>query len=110
MGIERRPRFQVPVADTSTPFDITLAVTATAEDAAVVPVGKRGRNISIVNEGPGSVAIAFDATALVTDLLLEDGDAYDDINLDINTNVSFINVTPTNTPRVRGILWSGNPV
>ncbi len=107
MPINPRPVLTTPVSDTSTPFDVTLAVTATAEDLVTVPAQKKGRAVSLVNEGPGEVAIAFDATATVADLLLGEGDAYDEHNLEISTNVSFINVTPTETPRVHGILWSG---
>lgn len=110
MPIRRKPKFDVPIADTSTPFDVTLAVAATAEDLVSVPANKKGRAVSLVNEGPGTVAIAFDATAIVTDLLLEEGDAYDEHDLEIATKLSFINVTAAATPRVRGILWSGDPV
>ncbi|KKN60388.1 hypothetical protein LCGC14_0532220 [marine sediment metagenome] len=97
-----------PSADTSTPFDVTLAVTATAEDLVSVPALKKGRAVSLVNEGPGEVAIAFDATATTSDLFLEEGDAYDEHDLEVSTNISFINVTTGQTPRVRGILWSGD--
>ncbi len=90
--------------DTNTPFDVTLSVAATAEDFATVPVLKKGRSISLVNEGPGAVAIAFDATAVIGDLLLEEGDQYDEHRLEIATAISFINVTPAQQPRVRGIL------
>jgi hypothetical protein len=95
-------------ADTSTPFDETLTTPATAEDLVTVPSQKNGRVISLVNEGPGDVALAFDATAVVGDLLLLEGDAYDEHDLEIGTKVSFINVTTGQSPRVRGILWSGD--
>ncbi len=108
MPINPKPKFVFPFADTSTPFDETLAVAATAEDLVAVPGSKKGRVLSLVNEGPGDVAIAFDATATVTDLLLLEGDAYDEHDLEIITNISFINVTVGQTPRVRGILWSGD--
>lgn len=109
MAINPRPVFRTPVADTDTPFDVALAIAATAEDLATVPVNKKGRSVSLVNEGPGDVAIAFDSTALVTDLLLEEGDAYDEHDLELSTKLSFINVTAGQTPRVRGVLWSGDP-
>ena len=108
MPITPRPFLTVPTADTFTPFDVTLAIAATAEDLITVPAGKKGRLISLVNEGPGEVALAFDATATITDLLLGEGDAYDEHNLEITTNVSFINVTASETPRVHGVLWSGD--
>ncbi len=108
MPINPRPTFNFPFADTSTPFDVTLAVPDTAEDLVTVPGGKKGRAISLVNEGPGTVAIAFDVTAIVTDLVLEPGDTYDDQNLEIATKLSFINVTAAVSPRVHGILWSGD--
>lgn len=108
MPIRPGVRVIVPLSDTSTPFDVTLTTPATAEDLVAVPANKEGRIVSLVNEGPGSVAIAFDATATITDLLLEEGDAYDERDVEIATNISFINVSGTN-PRVRGILWSGDP-
>ncbi|KKN83836.1 hypothetical protein LCGC14_0294890 [marine sediment metagenome] len=108
MTIKPRPVFTFPFADTATPFDVTLTTPATAEDLVLVPSTKKGRVLSLVNEGPGAVALAFDATAVVTDLLLEEGDAYDEQNLEISTNVSFINVTASQSPRIRGILWSGD--
>jgi hypothetical protein len=109
MALNPRPVFKTPVADTPTPFDETLTTPATAEDLVTVPGGKKGRAVSFVNAGPGDVAIAFDATAVITDLLLEEGDAYDEHDLEIDTKLSFINVTTGQNPRVRGILWSGDP-
>lgn len=61
MPITPRPTFTSPVADTSTPFDVTLTISDTAEDLVTVPALKEGRIVSLVNEGPGDVAIAFDA-------------------------------------------------
>jgi len=94
-------------ADTATPFDNTLGVVDTAEDLVAVPVLKKGRAISLINDGPGDVALAFDATATLTGLVLHEGEAYSDNGLEISTKVSFINVTPANLPVVRGVLWSG---
>lgn len=108
MPLTPRPVLAEKFADTPTPFDVTLAVPATAEDLVTVPVSKKGRAVSLVNEGPGTVAIAFDATAVVTDLVLETGDTYDEHNLEVSTKLSFINVTPAVSPRVHGILWSGD--
>ncbi len=110
MPITRRPKSKVAIADTSTPFDVTLAAPATAEDVVTVPSGNQGRIVSLINEGPGDIAIAFDATATVADILLEEGDAYDEHDLDFATNISFINVTAAQNPRVRGVIWSGAPV
>lgn len=109
MPIKPKPKFEYPFADTPTPFNVPLATADTAEDLVTVPASKKGRVVSLVNEGPGAVALAFDATATVADLLLEEGDAYDEHDLEISTNLSFINVTAAQTPRVRGILWSGDP-
>ena len=108
MPIKRKPKSTFPVANEATPFNVTLAVTDTAEDLVSVPSTKYGRSVSLVNEGPGAVAVTFDATATVSDLLLEDGDAYDEHDLEISTKISFINVTTGETPRVRGVLWSGD--
>jgi hypothetical protein len=98
-----------PPPDTNTPFKVTLAVTATASDVVLVPALKRGRSVALVNEGPGDIAVAFDATATVASLLLREGDSYNDAGLALTTKISFINVTPAMLPVVRGILWSGNP-
>ncbi len=108
MPIKPRPVFSENVADTDTPFDVTLAVAATAEDLVTVPVSKKGRIISLVNEGPGDIALKADATATITDLLLREGEAYSESRLEVTTNFSFINVTVSETPRVRGVLWSGD--
>ncbi len=108
MPITPRSPNNFPIADTPTSFDVTLAVTATAEDLVAVPALKKGRMVSIVNEGPGAAAVAFDNTATVTDILLEVGDTYDDQGLEFVTNISFINVTSSAQPRLRGVIWSGN--
>jgi hypothetical protein len=94
-------------ADEATPFDVTLAVPATAEDLVLVPGVKVGRNVSIINEGPGDAAIRFDATATTTDVLIREGEGYADQALAVATKVSFINVTAAVSPRLRGVLWSG---
>ena len=111
MPIYPRPTVSVSVStaksDTDTPFDVTLAVAAAAEDAVLVPALKKGRALTLINEGPGSVAIKFDAAATATDTLLAEGDTYSESNLEISTKVSFINVTVGQTPRVHGQLLSG---
>lgn len=107
MPLRKKSKSAFPSADTPTPFDVTLAVPATAEDLVTVPSGKKGRMVSLVNEGPGDAAIAFDADATVSDLLLEEGDEYNDHGLEFSTKISVINVTLLATPRVRGIIWSG---
>jgi hypothetical protein len=108
MPITPTPAVTTPVADTDTPFNVTLATTDIAQDLVLVPAAKKGRAVSLVNEGPGAVALAFDSTATVSGLLLETGDAYDEHNLEVSTKVSFINKVTGDTPRVRGVLWSGD--
>ena len=108
MPITPGPVFVEQLADTDTPFDVTLAVADTAEDLVAVPVSKKGRIISLVNEGPGAVAISADAVATTSDLLLEEGDAYSESRLEVLSEFSFINVTAASQPRVRGVLWSGD--
>ena len=108
MPITPKPVFSEQLADTDTPFDVILAVAATAEDLVAVPGGKKGRIISLVNEGPGEIALKADGTATTTDLLLKEGEAYSESRLEVSTNFSFINVTTSATPRVRGVLWSGD--
>ena len=108
MPIVPKPFLTVPFADEATPFDVTLAVPATAEDLVSVPGSKKGRIVSLVNEGPGAAAIVFDATATASDILLEEGDTYDEHDLEFVTKISFINVTPAVSPRLRGVIWSGD--
>lgn len=108
MTLHSKAKFDYPFADTSTPFDVTLATADTAEDLVAVPGSKLGRQVSLRNEGPGDAAIAFDDTATVNDFLLLEGDEYAGRDLEINTNISLINVTTAAQPRVRGILWSGD--
>lgn len=108
MPFNPRPKFTEHVADTDTPFDVTLAVAGTAEDLVLVPGGKKGRIISLVNEGPGEIALKADTTATASDTLVEVGEAYSEDRLEISTKFSFINVTVGLTPRVRGVLWSGD--
>ena len=92
-------------ADEATPFDVTLAVAGTAEDAVTPPTGKVGRIISLVNEGPGKAYISFDGTATLADLELGKRDVYTEEDISIVTNISFIGETGK-LPQVRGILWS----
>lgn len=108
MPIRPKPAFSENLADTDTPFDVTLAVAATAEDLVTVPVSKKGRTLSLVNEGPGDIALKADATATTADLLLKEGEAYSESRLEVSTKFSFINVTVAAQPRVRGVLWSGD--
>ena len=91
--------------DEDTPFDVALAVAGTAEDLVIPPVGKSIRRVNIVNEGPGTAHIAFDTTATTVDLALAKGDTYDEADIEVTTNISFIGETGK-TPRVRGIVWS----
>ena len=92
-------------ADEATSFDVTLAVADTAEDAVTPPTGKTIRRVNIVNEGPGTAYVAFDGTATTTDLALAKGDSYDEADLEVVTNVSFVGETGKQ-PQVRGIVWS----
>ena len=108
MPITPRPVFEEQLADVDTAFDVTLAVTDTAEDFVTVPAPKLGRILSFVNEGPGAVAIKANADAVVTDLLLEEGDTYSEARLEVSTRFSFINIDTGDQPRVRGVLWSGD--
>ena len=108
MPITPKPEFTEKLADTDTPFDVTLAVADTAEDFVSVPALKKGRILSFVNEGPGDVAIKADADATTSALLLLEGEAYSEIRLDVTSRFSFINVTAASQPRVRGVLWSGD--
>ena len=94
-------------ADQDTPFLVTLTLAGTEQLLAAVPATKKGRIISLVNDGPGTVAIAFDQVATTAGLNLKPGEGYSDVGLEVSTDVRFINVTAAQTPTVRGVLWSG---
>ncbi len=92
-------------AEESTPFDVTLAVVDTAEDAVTPPTGKSIRRINIVNHGPGSVFVEFDGTATVASLEVEKRGSYDEADIGVATNISFIGESGKQ-PRVTGVVWS----
>lgn len=94
-----------PEPDEDTPFDVTLAVADTAEDAVTPPSGKIIKKISLVNEGPGSVFLSFDGTATITDIEIEHRGMYDVGGVVVITNVSFIGESGKQ-PRVHGVVWS----
>lgn len=89
-------------------FDKTLTTANTAEDFVTIPVGKKGRNISIVNVGPGKAWIHadVDATAALPSIGLDVGDTYSDLDLGVATRWSFIGSLGTQ-PRIRGVVWAG---
>ena len=91
---------------TPVPFDVTLTTPGTAQTLATVPVNLQGSVVSLINDGPGAVHIGFDHIAVVTDLLLKEGEAYSDGDITVTSQVSFIDVVGTH-PRVRGVLWCG---
>lgn len=94
-------------ADQDSPFAVVLALAGTEQLLVTVPATKKGRIISLVNDGPGTVAIAFDQVATSAGLNLKPGEGYSDAGLEVSTDVRFINVTAAQTPTVRGVLWSG---
>ena len=94
-------------ANEDTPFKVTLTTAATEQLLVAVPATKKGRVVSLVNDGPGVVALAFDQAATTSSLNLKEGEGYADSNLEISTDLRFINVTAAQTPTVRVILWSG---
>lgn len=106
MPIFPSPVASVDSADEATPFDVTLAIANTEEAVVAVPGGKKGRIVSLVNEGPGSVFLAFDAAATLSSAEVQKKESYGEAGLEISTDVRFIGETGK-TPRVRGVLWSG---
>ena len=96
-----------PTSSNSLPFDATLAVAGTAEDFITIPVGFRGRKISMVNEGPGIAFLKNDATALATAASIKvfPKDAYAEEGLNVTTKWSFIGETGKQ-PRIRGVVWA----
>ncbi len=93
-------------AEEATPFDVTLAVADTAEDVVVPPGGKTIRRINVVNHGPGVVFLEFDDTATTSSLEVERRGTYDEADIGVSTNISFIG-EPGKKPRVTGVVWSG---
>lgn len=93
--------------DVHVPISKTLTVAGTAEDLALVPVGKKGRKFSLVNEGPGSAYIQIDGTATVASTEVRPGDVWYEENLAIATKLSFLGETGQ-TPKIRGALWAGD--
>ena len=94
-------------ADQDTPFLVTLTIAGTEQQLVAVPATKKGRVVSLVNDGPGTVAIAFDQAATSAGLNIKLAEGYSEAGLEITTDVRFINVTAAQTPTVRGVLWSG---
>ena len=92
-------------AEKSTMFDITLTVADTAEDAITPPAGKTIRRINIVNHGPGSAFVEFDSTATISSLEVERRGSYDEADIGVATNISFIGESGKK-PRVTGVVWS----
>ncbi len=92
-------------AEESTLFDVTLAIADTAEDAVAPPSGKSIRRINIVNHGPGVAFIEFDGTATTASLEIEKRGSYDEGDIGVVTNISFVGETGKQ-PRVTGVAWS----
>lgn len=101
---------KVTVARATTPVHINdEAVAVTAGDIATVPAGKQGMLLSVYNNGPASVNIAFDSDASATHgIPLDPGDEYAESDITIVTRVSAISTSATGQgATVRGILWCG---
>lgn len=92
--------------DTAVAVNKTLTTVNVAEDLALVPVGKRGRKVSIVNDGPGSAFIRVDATATINDIEIQPKDAWYEDGIDFATKLSFIGETGKK-PHVHGVVWCG---
>lgn len=91
----------------STDFEATVVDTA-ASDIVSTPSGKVGDTLSLWNDGPAAVRIAFDADATqTTGILVNSGEGYSEADITVNTRVSAIAVTGTGVnAQVRGVLWS----
>lgn len=94
------------VVDQAVPINKTLAVVNTAEDLVLVPATKKGRQFSLVNEGPGSAFIQVDGTATLLSTEVKVKDTWYETALSISTRLSFIGETGKQ-PHVRGVLWAG---
>mgnify|MGYP001591752073 CR=1 FL=1 len=92
--------------DVAVSINKTLAVANTAEDLVLVPVGKKGRKFSVVNEGPGAAFIQVDAVATLTSVQVLPKDVWYEESVQITTKLSFIGEIGK-LPHVRGVLWAG---
>ena len=95
-----------PMVDEPTPVNKTLAVANTAEDLVLVPVGKKCRKFTFINEGPGTAYIAADGTATTASVPIEPKDAWSEEGVEVSTKFSFIGESGKK-PKVRGVIWSG---
>ena len=95
-----------PFPDEAISINKTLTTVNTAEDLALVVVGKKGRKVSLVNEGPGSAYIKVDGVATVNDIEIQPKDVWYEEDIEISTKLSFIGDVGKK-PHVRGVLWCG---
>lgn len=105
-GKSSQQQQQAQQADT--PIYMNETVTDTASDIATAPTGKDGMVVSIWNDGPSPVAIAFDATATPTSkLILNAGEGYAEGSIRVSTRISAISLVAGQSAVVRGTLWCG---
>lgn len=93
-------------ATTSTPINST--VTDVASDIATIPANQEGMNVSIWNDGPSPVRVAFDTAATATtgiEIKAEEG--YADADLAIATRISAVSTVAGQQALLRGVVWSG---
>lgn len=95
-----------PVVDQATPVMKTLAVANTAEDLILVPVGKKCRKFTLINNGPGTAFIEADGLATTASVPIQVGDAWVEESVEVSTKFSFIGESGKK-PVVRGVIWSG---
>lgn len=106
MPLFGKPTVNQKTASTSTPINST--VTDVAADIATVPAGKEGMIVSILNDGPSDIRVAFDADATAASgLSIKAGESYADSGFAIATRVSAVSVAAGQVAVVRGVLWSG---
>lgn len=93
---------------TKTPTDFEATVTSTAGDVVTAPTNQSGDTLSLWNDGPASVRIAFDADATATTgILVKAGEGYSEADITVASRVSAIIVAGTGVNAVvRGVLWS----
>lgn len=99
---------KVQIQRGDTPVPINAPVTDVASDVALVPSGKDGLVLSLWNDGPSAVSVAFDVTATPTNgVILNPGEGYAEGDIKINTKVSAISMITGQTATLRGTLWCG---
>lgn len=92
------------------PINVTLTTANVSQVLFTVPVGRKLRSFSLVNQGPGKAHVSMVAGAAATTSatgMEKDVDAWSEDLLDLpDGTYSFINGGASNKPRLVGVAWT----